>query len=106
MKTTSFISVLNDIRAGKLTKRLTDELAKVCEGVVEQGKGGTLTLKLNIKPNGDDAVTIAPTVTSTVPQPQVGDSVFFTGEEGLTRTSQTQMDIEDELASRRAAGDE
>lgn len=105
MKHTSFIQVLNEIRAGKLTKRLTDDLAELCEGVVEQGKSGTLTLKLAVSPNGDDAVTIKPTVTANIPKPQVGDSVFFTGDEGLTRHSQTQMDIEDELAARRDAAE-
>lgn len=103
MKTTSFIQVLNEIRAGKLTKRLTDDLAELTEAVVAEGKAGTLTLKLAVKPNGDDAINITPTVTTTVPKPQVGDSLFFTGDEGLTRHSQTQMDIEDELAARRSA---
>jgi len=71
-------------------------MADLVQQMQEHGGGGTLTLKLVLKPNGDSAVMIAPQVTSNPPKPKRQASLFFPGKEGsLMRDDprQTRMDL-------------
>lgn len=102
----NFSQTLQEVRNGQLVGRLTDELDEVVAAVAEHGKAGTLTLKLTVKPNGDEAVTIEPNVTSSKPKGKLGSAIFFRGKDGLSRQSPSQMDIEDELAKKRAERNE
>lgn len=98
----SFLSTIQNIREGALADQLTEELHDVLEGVEETGKAGSITLTLKIKPNGESAVTIEPSVAAKVPKPTVGSALFFVSGGNLVRRNPKQMDIEDELAAKRA----
>ncbi len=93
---TNFVETLALIRDGQLVIQATDELQDVITAVVEHGKKGSLTLKLMIEPNGDNAVTITSEVKATVPKPGVGKAIFFADQGGnLSRRDPRQRDIDD-----------
>ena len=53
----SFISTIKDYRDGKLARELDESLTELVSEIEEHGKGGSLTLTLALKPNGEAAIT-------------------------------------------------
>jgi hypothetical protein len=98
----SFNATIQNIRDGALLELLTGKLSEVVEAVQEHGKSGSLSITLNIKPNGDDAVTISSSVKAKVPEGTVGDALFFVSGGNLVRRNPRQTDIEDEIARKRS----
>lgn len=98
----SFNATVQNIREGALLELLTSKLHEVVEAVQEHGKVGEITLTLSIKPNGDDAVTISSKVKAKIPEGTVGDALFFVNGGNLLRRNPRQMDLEDEIARKRA----
>ncbi len=89
-----FTDVLRDIRRGRVVNHLTDELARVIQGVLDTDKPGALTLTLTIKPQGkgDNAVVMTAKTTAKVPQPALPDALFFADlDGGLHRDDPTQQ---------------
>lgn len=98
----SFITTIQGIRDGALVVLLTDELQDVITSVLEHGKGGALSLKLKIEPNGDNAVTITSEVDAKQARPTVGKAIFYADTGGtLHRRDPRQGDMIDELARKR-----
>ncbi len=102
----SFNATLQSIRDGQLLELLTGKLSDIVEAVEETGKAGQLVLTMKIKPNGEGAVTINSDVKAKVPEPAVGDAIFFVSDGNLVRRNPRQGDIEDEIARRRMERDE
>jgi hypothetical protein len=75
----TFSSVLFDINKGKTHAQLGDELRALVAAVVETGKAGSLTLRLDVKPLGgnDEGITITGRVASKLPAFATPASVFF-----------------------------
>ncbi len=102
----SFIATLQQIREGQLVQFLTDELQDVITSVVEHSKPGSLTLKLKIEPNGDNAVTIVTDVKAQQARPGVGKAIFYADTGGtLHRRDPRQGDLLDEVAKAREKKD-
>lgn len=98
---TNFVETLALIRDGQLVIQCTDDLQDLITAVVEHGKPGTLTLKLKVEPNGDNAVTIISEVKTSVPKPAVGKAIFYADQGGnLSRRDPRQRDIEDITGSK------
>ena len=92
-----FMRTLADIRTGSAAGEASDALQKLITAVRATGKGGTLTVKLKIKPatTGDCAmVTIEDDVEVKLPKPNRAQSLMYTTEDGsLTRQDPRQMEI-------------
>lgn len=89
-----FSLFLREQRRGLLHAELSDALADVVAGVMKHGKTGKLTITLTVKPEGDEAVTIADTYAARVPTPPAKASIFFADEDGhLSRQRLNQMEI-------------
>lgn len=77
MATKAFAVFLQDLRDGRAHAELSGQLAELLAKVKETGKGGTLTLKLKIKPAGRgsdvDKVVIADAITVDLPKPERGE---------------------------------
>ncbi len=91
----AFAVFLQDLRDGRAHSELSAQLAELVHKVKETGKGGTLTLKLKIKPAGRgsdvDKVTIADVIMVDLPKPDRGEDFFWlTSESELTRNHPTQ----------------
>ncbi|WP_290494472.1 hypothetical protein [Hyphomonas sp. UBA4494] len=99
----SFISVLKEYRKGALLAALDEELLIVASEVEEKGKSGSLTLTLSLKPNGQEAVTMAAKVSSKIPKETIGDAIYFVQAGNLSRSQPDQLDmLEDEVATQRS----
>ena len=98
----SFIAALQGIRDGALVVMLSEELQDVITSVVENGKPGSLTLKLKIEPNGDNAVTIVSDVSAKQAKAGIGKAIFYADPGGnLHRRDPRQGDMLDTLARTR-----
>jgi hypothetical protein len=86
--------VLKDIREGALLTELPQQLGELVAAVRATGKGGRLTLTLNIKPlsaNRGNQVLITDEVRCAMPEPDRETTVLFiTDENELTRRDPRQ----------------
>lgn len=88
-----FTDVIRDIRKGRVVDAASEELAEVVRAVLDTNKGGELTLKLSIKPQGkgDNAVIVSAKLSAKVPQADLPDALFFADLDGdLLRDDPTQ----------------
>lgn len=89
-----FTDVLRDIRKGRVVDAASEQLAEVVRAVLDTNKGGELTLKISIKPQGkgDNAVILSAKIVSKVPQIALPDALFFADLDGdLLRDDPTQQ---------------
>jgi len=95
-QTKPFAQFLQEMNKGRLHADLSDELADLIGAVVEHGKKGTLTLKLDVKPQGDEAVAVAVTYGARPPQPPANPSIFFadaSGQVSRQRLNQPELPL-------------
>jgi hypothetical protein len=95
-----FALVVMEIGKGRLHARLSEQLAAITAAVVETGKKGELTLKIEVKPPSKNAepgvLNVTGTSTAKVPESDSNSptSVFFADESGnLTRNDPRQMTL-------------
>lgn len=90
-----FAAFLQDQRKGVLHNDLGEALAELVAAVVETGKKGTLTLKLDVALNKDgDTLLIADTVSVKEPKHDTKPSIFFADDGGnLTRHNPRQPEL-------------
>lgn len=99
-----FAAVLHDLNKGRTHAQLGDELRELVAAVVETGKAGSLTLRLDIKPlsGNDEGITITARIGSKVPVFDSPASVFFVdAEHNLNRNPTSQPSIFDSEDSSR-----
>lgn len=95
-----FREILAEINNGGLLAQLGEKMAYLVKEVTSVEKGGTLTIKLSVKPNGDRTVFLDADVTVKAPNAPIETSVFFHKENGdLTRRDpdQDQLNIRDNI---------
>lgn len=82
-------------RKGSLANELAEALADLNRAVLETGKAGSVTLTIGVKPTGDEvSVIVTDKVTSKVPEPDRGQSIFFIDEDGNPLRSQQELDVQ------------
>jgi hypothetical protein len=100
MGTKAFAVILQDIRDGRVHAELTNTMEELLTSVKETGKGGSITLKLTIKParrgTDVDKVVITDSITASVPQHDRGEDFYWlTDDNDLSRNHprQTTLDL-------------
>jgi hypothetical protein len=91
-----FTDVLRDIRKGIAVADATDKLQRIVQAVIETRKAGSLTVRLDIKPQKSDEeqVIIITTVSAKTPERDLPDAVFFVDDEGgLHRSDPNQREM-------------
>lgn len=90
-----FAAFLQEQRRGGLHAELTDKLAELVQVCAELGKGGSLTLKISLKPNADGStMTVSDDVSVKAPEPERGAAIFFADDAGnLSRHDPRQLEI-------------
>lgn len=91
-----FTDVLRHIRKGAVVDAATAKMADLVAKVQETGNGGSLTLKLTVKPKkGDEGlVDIQPSITVSMPNQDLSSGIFFIDADGgLTRTDPNQREM-------------
>jgi hypothetical protein len=92
--TKPFAAWLQEQRQGGLHGEISDELRDLVAAVMEHEKQGTLTLKLTIKPAGDNAVFVVDEVKSKPPEGDRPAALFFTdGRGNLSRRDPRQPEL-------------
>lgn len=81
-KATDFQDLLTDIDDGKLHTQLTELWPRVVKAVRETNKPGSLTITLNAKLDRGTMVVVTPKVSTKMPAPATGASIFYSDEEG------------------------
>jgi hypothetical protein len=76
--------VLREIRKGRVVDHASEVLAEVVQAVDATKKAGSITIKLTITPEkgGGSQKTISAKVTSSKPEEDLPDAIFFSDEEG------------------------
>lgn len=99
----NFLEFLQGYRRGTLLERADRELNDLVDAIAETGRGGSLTMTLTLKVNKAGQIEIAPDVKTKAPRADMGVGIYFVSDQGrLTRRDPNQMDIEDEIARRKA----
>lgn len=92
-----FLAFLASVNKGRTANDLGERLQELVEAVENTGKGGTLALKLTIKPAGktnSDAVIVTDEVLLKAPKAAPRESFFFPdGNHNLLRTDPNQNSL-------------
>jgi hypothetical protein len=91
-----FSAVLLELQKGGVHRDLSEKLAELVKAVADTQKKGSLTLRIDVTPNKDEATyLLAATVTAKAPQHTSRPSLFFALDDGsLTRKDPRQMDLQ------------
>jgi hypothetical protein len=90
-----FAQLVQEQGRGVLHDRLSEKLAEIVQAVVETGKKGSLTLKLDISLNKDgETLTVSDSVTAKVPDHDTKPSIFYAdGNGNLSRNNPSQPEL-------------
>lgn len=92
----SFSDFLREHRNGATLDELADKLAALVAAVTDEGRGGTLTLAIGIKPIGKgDGLEVTADIKLAEPKPKPGSSIFYaTPDNSLIRQDPRQQAME------------
>lgn len=91
-----FAAILQEHRKGRLHSELGEKLNELVEAVQTLGKGGSLTLKLQIKPSGkgSDMVIVSDDIKVDLPKLESEPGWFFIdSDKNLVRHNPSQPDL-------------
>lgn len=90
-ETQDFAEILEELGYGKVRAELTTLMAEVVQAVQKTGKMGEVSLKIKVKRDNDEQVSLEPTCTHKAPRPSMGTNIFFAGDKGrLSREDPNQ----------------
>lgn len=91
-----FQEVLRELRRGNVHDELSDKLQELVAAVTQEGKVGSLTFKITIKPLGKgDGLEVSDEITVKPPKVTPGSSIFYpTPENNLVRQDPRQQAME------------
>lgn len=93
----SFEKTLREIRHGQCVTDLSQELTDLVTQIRATGKGGSLTLTINVKPSGTGSgmLIVKDTIKAKPPVLETDPSVFYADESGvLQRNDPRQKELE------------
>lgn len=101
----TFLEFLNTFRGGSLIEQLDDMLSEVVTAMNETGGDGSITLTLPLKRNKGGQIECTPKLKAERPRRAMGTGIYYATEDGrLSRSDPGQMDMLDELETRRTRG--
>lgn len=87
---------LRHLQGGAFLDQAGEKLAELVKAIEETGKGGTLTIKLDLKRVGGGAIQITPTLKASVPEAKPETTLLFSTVEGnltLDNPNQQKLDL-------------
>ncbi|WP_343728497.1 hypothetical protein [Duganella sp.] len=99
MSNKAFAVIVQELRDGRTHSELSTGLNDLLAAVAMTGKGGTVTLKIEVKPASKgsevDKVMITDKVTVTLPKPERGTDVYWlTSDNELSRSHPRQSSLD------------
>ena len=111
MESVDFISMVMDMRSGKVAAECSAKLNRLIRAIMETGKPGSLSLKLTVNPTvpdlkrGVSQVEIKHECKINEPEKTLGPSLFFTTDQGgLSRLDPDQMEMDYEPTKEKTNG--
>lgn len=90
----ALIDLLGNLRRGEFLADADDQLREVVQAVEETGRKGELTIRLTFNPSKSQGmVTVADAITGKLPKPEVGETLMFFTEDGLSRRDPRQPEL-------------
>lgn len=90
-----FTKIFGDLEKGKAASDISDALTELVAACKDVGKKGELSIKLTLRPGGDDTVRFAVEFSSKTPKRDRKETTFFVTEDNqLTRDNPKQAEIE------------
>lgn len=94
----NLIDFFREHRSGQTNEQISDRLHELIDTVVEQDKGGSLTIKISLKPRGrgdEGAYDVTVDTSLTLPKPPPLSSILYATPNGdLTRQNPHQQEME------------
>jgi len=93
-----FVTMLMEVQSGEAAMLADRKLQELVQAIRDTAGGGTLTLKMSVKPGklgmGGSVQTVVATVDVQIKKPelQLGDSIFYVTEEGQLSRSDPRQD--------------
>lgn len=93
-----FVTMLMEVQSGEAAMLADRKLQELVQAIRDTAGGGTLTLKMSVKPGKLGMGGVVQTVVATVdvaikkPELQLGDSIFYVTEEGSLSRSDPRQD--------------
>jgi hypothetical protein len=89
-----FVEVLSDLEGGRLLEDLNSGLTELVSQVMAIRKGGTMTLKIGVLPNGETSVEVRAKMDVNAPEPARESTIMFADDaSGLRRENPRQMKL-------------
>jgi hypothetical protein len=85
-----FVTILAQLDDGNVAAHLTEQLRRLTIGVLDTGKKGSLTLRINVDAEGRMLV-LKSKIDAKVPQADTDASMFFADKEGFLRKDDPQQ---------------
>ena len=78
-----FADVVRELSSGTTYEDITANLSEIVDAVVLHRKTGELTVKLTVRPNGENSVRMIADIKAKVPQAPRAETIFFAAAGGL-----------------------
>lgn len=83
-----FLMAIGRHDGGSVVETIDDRLPEIIAAVRQTGKKGSVSVTMNISPNGENGLTVEFAVAAKAPNVQFGQSFYYTDQNGaLTRTA-------------------
>ncbi len=96
-----FTDYLRELDKGRVIEELSTGMQELISCIMETGKRGSLTLKIDIAPSSKidtETVAVVASLKITSPEPDRHSTLYYiTPENNLSRRDPRQMDLEDAL---------
>ena len=96
--------IMRDIARGHFVEQATIELQKIVLAVLEEGKAGTLTIKIKVAKNDENQVFYDAEIDGKLPKQTLARTMFFVDADGNSvrrDPRQTEMMLQDAATSDR-----
>lgn len=95
MQLNSFVDVIRGLESGRTLERIDDQMQELLQRIQSTGKKGTLTIKLEVKPQANsDVHMVQPTITMNPPTfDPAATPVYMTDDAHLSLRNPRQPDI-------------
>ncbi len=99
----NFLEFLQSFRRGELLDHGNEKLHEVINAVAMYGSKGSITIVLPFEVNKAGQIECAPSISAKLPVKPMGTGIYYATDEGtLCRRDPRQLDMIDEIETRRA----
>lgn len=104
MEPRDFVDIITDVRGGTCHHELSLAMQEATKAAIETGKKASVSVTLNIKPQGNKQVELLDVISKKIPEPAKPSTFMFVDRENnLTRDDRRQMKLSEVEVKRKEA---